>query len=364
MRDDAEVLLKHEPTTYALYNEIVDMREWRNLRPEGAGNYIPAIKAAEKLLTTNANAGCAISLLFFSDGSPSDKHNGDFTSSIGHLAAEFGRRLSLACIGAFKKDHILMSYLNLQDNRSYNYSHCFLGMADRKEDFSVLSDMVDEAKSYGSIATFGKPSLDSESLSCLVSSLASSVTSTKTEMTEAKSGKSKPVQNVTREKINTPDKEGAWHFYEKDASSRVVSVSTWQYKKNEYIKLIDPRCSICYDHVGYSVSLTQGIVCGRCNSYCICYNCHSIYGASIMTMHRTKQAGKRSSECSKNLLKTANGDLIMRRLPSFFIVFKEKIFSEGAERMVRKVRFVDAHGNFTGQRYVAKESRFIGKCIK
>lgn len=43
-------------------------------------------------------------------------------------------------------------------------------MADSNEDFSVLSDMVDEAKSYGSIATFGKPSLDSESLSSLVSS--------------------------------------------------------------------------------------------------------------------------------------------------------------------------------------------------
>ena len=77
--------------------------------------------------------------------------------------------------------------------------YSFLGMADSNEDFSVLSDMVDEAKSYGSIATFGKPSLDSESLSSLVSSLASSVTSTKTEMTEAESGKSKPVQNVIRE---------------------------------------------------------------------------------------------------------------------------------------------------------------------
>jgi hypothetical protein len=80
MRDGAEVILVHEPTTYALYNKIIDLSDWGNLRPEGAGNYIPAIEAAEQLLTTNENAsaGCALSLLFFSDGRPSDKHNGDF----------------------------------------------------------------------------------------------------------------------------------------------------------------------------------------------------------------------------------------------------------------------------------------------
>ena len=112
MRDDAEILFQHEPTTYALYNKIVDLREWGNLRPKGPGNYIPAIEAAEELLTTNANAGCALSLLFFSDGSPSDKHNGDFTSSIGDLAAKFGRRLSLACIGTFRKPFVASFHTN------------------------------------------------------------------------------------------------------------------------------------------------------------------------------------------------------------------------------------------------------------
>eukprot|EP00956_Cyclotella_meneghiniana_P014296 scaffold21342_cov66-Cyclotella_meneghiniana.AAC.12 len=330
MRDDAEILIKHEPTTYALYNAIIDLRSWENLKPKGPGNYLPAIEAAESLLTSNASAGCALSLLFFSDGSPSDKH-GNFTESIGNLASKFGRRLSLACIG----------------------------MADHKEDFSVLNNMVNEAKSYGSQASFGRPSLDSESLSSLVSSLASSVTSTRTEMTEAKSGKSKPVQSVTREKSDTPDKEGNWHYYETDKSFRVVSISTWQYKKNKYTKLVDPRCAICFDHVGYKSSITTGIVCGKCNSYCICHTCigNNDY---LMTMHRAKQVGRHMSECDKNLTKICNGDLVMKPLPSFFIAFKEKIFGEGAERMVRKVRFIDTRGQLIdNHRYVAKESRFI-----
>ena len=337
MRDEAEVLLEYEPMTNVLYNKVIDLRDWANLRPRGPGNYIPAIEAAEKLLTTNTSAGCALSLLFFSDGRPSDK-KGDFTSSIGELAAKFGRRLSLACIG----------------------------MADSKEDFSVLSSMVSEAKSFGSQASFGRPSLDSESLSHLITSLASSVTSTKTEMTEAASGKCKQVQNVTREKLNTPDLEGAWHIYERKADYRVVSISTWQTEKREYTKLVDPRCSICYAHVGFEVSATQGIVCKLCHSYRLCYNCVKDYNNEdgyLMILHRAKQARSTLSECSANILMIRNGDLTMRRLPTFFIAFKEKIFGEGAERMVRKVRFLDSQGHFTGDPMVAKESRFIGQSL-
>lgn len=336
MRDGAEVILVHEPTTYALYNKIIDLSDWGNLRPEGAGNYIPAIEAAEQLLTTNENAsaGCALSLLFFSDGRQSDKHNGDFTSSIGNLAAKFGRRLSLACIG----------------------------MADGKEDFSVLNDMVNEAKSYGTQATFGRPSLDSESLSSLVSSLASSVTSTKTEMTEAKSGKSKLVQDVMREKCDTPDTEGDWWVYDQQHSSRVVSVSTWQYKKDKFVTLIDPRCAMCYGEVA-SEGVNKGLVCNKCYSYSVCSSCQASYGdheSYIMAMHRAERAG-RVSDCKSKQQKFRSGELIMKRLPSFYIAIKEKIFSEGAERMVREVRFLDAEGRFIGPGYVAKESRFIGE---
>ena len=183
-------------------------------------------------------------------------------------------------------------------------------------------------------------------------------------MTDAVSGKCKQVQNVTREKLNTPDLEGAWNIYDRKVDYRVASVSTWQTKKLAYTKLIDPRCAICYAHVGFEVSATQGIVCRLCHSYRLCYDCNNAYNIEdgyLMMMHRAKQARSSSSECNSNLTMIRNGDLVMRRLPTFFIAFKEKIFEEGAERMVRKVRFLDSYGNFTGDPMVAKESRFIGQ---
>jgi hypothetical protein len=183
-------------------------------------------------------------------------------------------------------------------------------------------------------------------------------------MTEVKSGKSKAVQSVTREKTNTPDKEGKWNIYLNEKRSRVVSVSAWNYKKARFVKLIDPRCAHCHAHVGYTTSLAslaKGSVCGRCNAYFVCHVCERSYDNQLMRMHLAKQVGNKPSECDTNISKITNGDLKPKVLPSFFMAFKEKIFSEGAERMVRKVRFVDSNGNFIGPPYVAKESRFIGE---
>ena len=74
-------------------------------------------------MTSNANAGCALYLLFFSDGRPSDpaRDRPQIVEKIGELASKFGRRLSISCIG----------------------------MADEAEDFSTLNDMVTEAQQYG-----------------------------------------------------------------------------------------------------------------------------------------------------------------------------------------------------------------------
>lgn len=75
MRDKAEVLVNCEPTTWVLYNTIIKLRQWTELKPSGPGNYLPALDLAEKLLASNTSPGCALSLLFFSDGKPSDPTN-------------------------------------------------------------------------------------------------------------------------------------------------------------------------------------------------------------------------------------------------------------------------------------------------
>lgn len=101
MGDGARVVSRYEPTTWTFYNTLVNMREWSTFKPSGHGYYLPAIDEADALLTSNANAGCSLSLLFFSDGKPSDRREErpQIVEKIGKLASKFGRRLSIACIG-------------------------------------------------------------------------------------------------------------------------------------------------------------------------------------------------------------------------------------------------------------------------
>jgi hypothetical protein len=125
---------------------------------------------------------------------------------MGKIASKFGRRLSVTCIG----------------------------MAEEGEDFSTLLSMVDEAKAYGAVATFGKPSLDADSLSNIVTSLASSLTTSKTEMTELATGKSKTVRmDVRREKMGTPDDTfvtDEWYIYRNESA---LAFWDWSYKLDD-----------------------------------------------------------------------------------------------------------------------------------
>ena len=117
MRDTAEVVLEHEPLDWVLYNRLIDMREWDTCRPSGPGNYLPALDMAETLLAANSLGTCALSLLFFSDGKPSD--HGPFAEKMGEIASKYRRRLTFCCIGM------------AQDTED--------------EDFRTLNDMVTEA---------------------------------------------------------------------------------------------------------------------------------------------------------------------------------------------------------------------------
>lgn len=73
IRDGAEVILKAEPMDWMLYNRFIDYREWSLIKPSGHGFNIPALEKAEELLELSRNIGsCSLSLVFFSDGKPSD----------------------------------------------------------------------------------------------------------------------------------------------------------------------------------------------------------------------------------------------------------------------------------------------------
>ena len=46
MSDKAKCVVRCQPTDWVLFNEFLDLREWSRERPEGPGNYMPALKMA------------------------------------------------------------------------------------------------------------------------------------------------------------------------------------------------------------------------------------------------------------------------------------------------------------------------------
>jgi hypothetical protein len=220
MNAGATVLLKHKPVDWLLYNKLLHFRD--TLVPRSHGHYIPALDTAEELLSEHKFGGCALQLMFLSDGRPSDRVPGNPADGVewrptedekdlqeqghieltcqrvGELASRFGRRLTLGTIG--------------------------LGAS--RGDFEVLKKMTEAAAEYGTVATFKMPSLTSTSLGLAMTSLASSLTDTRTEMTEIGGSKQRVVKDVQRDRSGVQDDDvnqsAAWWFYE-DTSVDFVS---------------------------------------------------------------------------------------------------------------------------------------------
>jgi len=321
MRDTAEVVIKYEPIDWVLYNKFLDMREWTTARPRGPGNYMPALELAGDLLKLNSCGGCALSLFFFSDGKPSDR--GDFSSLVGDLASKFGRRLSFTCVG----------------------------MAESEDDeFSTLFNMVKEAESYGCVASFGRPKLDTDSLSHIVSTLATSLTTTVTEMTDVVTGKMKTVRtDILREKRGTVDGDHLTDDWWKYENQHVVGFYAWNRANNSFVDIMDRRCACCWNESSQNF---------------VCPNCKAVYFCSRSCWNKKHVVYNRQSViCQAMQMKYLSckiSEKEMDQVHSFSVAVKNKYFEEGAERQVRKFRFLGQDQyTFIGPVMVAKESRFI-----
>ena len=205
-------------------------------------------------------------------------------------------------------------------------------MADESEDFSTLNDMVTEAQQYGAQASFGKPSLDADSLSNIITSLASSLTTskTKTEMTELNTGKAKLVRmDIEREKLNTPDYVGDWKFYESNNREirHVNKFWIWSDRQtNGFVDVVDTRCYVCFDE-------NASNECPTCGASFLCTSCYIKNNGFAWHMTRYNN---HQSDCQRNLSFIRMKSLVHKDLPSWSIAVKDQIFGEGAERIVRK----------------------------
>ena len=271
MNADSTLLVDRHPFNWVLYNTLIEFL--RTAMPASDGNYIPALNMAETCLLANTHGSCALLLLFLSDGKPSDKpgkgydissyeyklaRDQRFSGAIGRLASRFGRRLTVGTIG----------------------------FGPPEEDFSVLRSLASASTLYNSTGVFQKPELTVHSLRMALSTLSSTLTATKTEMTELGGSSQRVVRDVRREP--------------QSAGNETLVDDSWL------------TCRVSFERGAWSAKVKDWV-----------------------SQDRFVSPG------------------------AVNIAMRKKIFGEGAERMVRKFREVDASGVFVGKQMVAKESRFV-----
>ena len=309
MRDESVIVVDAQPVDWVLFNTLVTFL--RESRPSHGGVYSNALAAAETCLTRNTVGSCALALLFFSDGRPSDDHeffpmaaskeewraydvserrvmrkkreahyaarDDEIVARVGALAARFGRRLTVGNVG----------------------------FAEKKETFGTLRAMTEACAEYGCHASFHKPKLEARALHSVLSGLSSTLTLTQTELTELGGSRLREVRDVRREsryaaEDTRPNYEN-WWFFDKGLHERLV----WS---------------------------------GR---------------------------GDRPEKKKSGPARAASPAVGWRRVSKFVhpravgVAMRTEIFGEGAERVVSKFREYDANGDFVGPWMVAKQSRFI-----
>ena len=181
MGENGHSFIKTQPTSWDVYNKIVDTYNRRQTIGKGHGYYVPSLKLAEKILTSDSSSSCALSLCFMSDGRPSDmgEDRQKILPSIESLGTRFGRRLSFAAIG----------------------------IGNDPFEFEMLKKMVDSASDFGVQSSFVLPSMTTSSLGLSLTSLATTLAKTQTEMTDLHTLKQRPVRQVLRESRKKANEE-------------------------------------------------------------------------------------------------------------------------------------------------------------
>ncbi|CAM9949825.1 unnamed protein product [Ectocarpus sp. 12 AP-2014] len=110
-----------------LYNKFVGLHD--QSRPRSHGMFLPALNEAKRLLKSQVHGGCALSLMFLSDGRPSDQGSSPMhviADRVRSLAEVFGQQLSVTT----------------------------LGFGNKRQDFSVLEAMAGAAQDVGAQGEF------------------------------------------------------------------------------------------------------------------------------------------------------------------------------------------------------------------
>ena len=226
MQDTARVVLQREPTGLVLYNQFVGLHDVAI--PGSHGNFLPALNRAERLLNKQRHAECALTLLFLSDGSPSD-----FTT---YLRA--GKNPDEV------EADILDQVRTLAETLGEQLSVVTLGFAGPQQDFSVLEAMAHAARDAGAQGKFLRPEMSSRGLGTAIADSVSSLTATRLRLTTL-AGERQPreLRHVEREASGarwghapTTARTGdGWVVYTSEVRSYRFSQDAMRYTGNPWV---------------------------------------------------------------------------------------------------------------------------------
>jgi len=150
----------------------------------------------------------SFALIFLSDGKPSDRHVDDT---------------------ALRYDILSQLALRLRTKLSF----CAVGLGASSSDFSTLADMISYVKSFGAEGTFEYAQLSTAKLSQAFSSMASSMTATRTEMLSVHDKDTKKKKNILLRDKHIPQEERRFKHFSQQ-------VSRWRYDHSKFEQRLYP----------------------------------------------------------------------------------------------------------------------------
>lgn len=306
MRQRCETVIDRMPTDFILFNKLIDLLH--SSEAHSAGNYIPALEAAEAKLSFNAHGGCTLMLLFLSDGKPSDNYG---RANLDEKIDEHGQPRSLSSNDRHHF-HVQQRVSRLTKKYGRRLSVMTMGFGPDGEDFSVLKGMSSVAQGFGCDARHINSTLDVNALTSGLVCFSSTLTDRKTECTDLDTGAAKTVRDVSRE---SPSER-----IRNNRKTGIDELSDWLSRSSTGAK-----------------------------SWTVFMDCAPVAQLIPRVVRRITWDLSRD-EFVKTELKTAD---------SVGVAMCKAIFGEGAERVVHRFREIDRNNNFIGPKLVAKESRFV-----